>query len=133
MKNTLEVVVGLVFNANQEILLAWRGPEKSPGNCWEFPGGKIEQGETQYQAICRELKEEINLEVLKAQPGNAVLHQYETKKVILYPWWIEKYAGNLYGAEGQKIIWVNVKQLKDFPLPAANYALLDLLPVPLLR
>jgi 8-oxo-dGTP diphosphatase len=127
MKDATEVVIGLIFNSNREILLAWRGPEKIPGNCWEFPGGKIEPGESHYQAICRELKEEININVLQATKWNAIHYLYDRGKVILHPWKVHEYSGDLYGAEGQKIIWTPIELLKNFNLPAANYALLDLL------
>ena len=127
MKKNIQVAIGLIFNSKQEILLAWRDAHKSPGNCWEFPGGKIEPGETQYQALCRELFEEIGIEVECARNFASICHEYETLQVILHPWQIEKYHGTPRGAEGQKIRWVPLDQLRHLTLPQANYPILDLL------
>lgn len=127
MKKTIRVAVGLIFNSRQEILLAWRDAVKSPGNCWEFPGGKIEAGETEYQALCRELREEVGIEVLNAENYPEVFHDYETMQVILHPWVVNEYRGIPCGIEGQKITWVLVENLRDYPLPSANYTIVDML------
>jgi len=127
MKKTIQVVIGLVFNSRREILLAWRDEHKSPGNCWEFPGGKIEAGETGYHALCRELAEEIGIEVQNAENFPSICHEYESVKVILHPWRVHRYQGIPRGAEGQKICWVPLNQLQKFTLPAANHAIVELL------
>jgi 8-oxo-dGTP diphosphatase len=125
MSKTIQVVIGLVFNQHQEILLAWRDASKTPGNCWEFPGGKIESGEDSYQAICRELAEEVGIIVQKAVPFPQISHHYETYQVILHPWRIEAYQGIPQGLEGQIILWRDVKQLSSVTLPGANYAIVE--------
>ncbi len=127
MKKNISVVVGLIFNEHEEILLAWRESWKMPGNCWEFPGGKIEPGENGYQALCRELTEEIGITVLKATILPSICHQYDTYQVILYPWKINSYEGIPRGMEGQMILWSSLDQLSSVILPAANYAIVDLL------
>jgi 8-oxo-dGTP diphosphatase len=127
MKKNISVVVGLIFNEREEILLAWRDARKTPGNCWEFPGGKIEPGENGYQALCRELTEEIGITVLKAAILPSIIHQYDTYQVILHPWRIESFRGIPQGMEGQMILWSSLNQLSSVALPAANYAIVDLL------
>jgi len=127
MKKIISVVVGLVFNSRQEVLLAWRDEHKTPGDCWEFPGGKIEAGESNYQALCRELQEEIAIDVLAAQNLPCIDHEYESVCVILYPWKIEKFNGIPKGNEGQIISWVPVSQLRSLVLPAANHLIVDAL------
>ncbi len=127
MKKTIHVVVGLIFNPAKEVLLTWRDSHKIPGNCWEFPGGKIEVGESQYQALCRELKEEIGIEVQQALKLSPLTHEYETLMVQLYPWQVQQYQGIPQGLEGQKLCWAPFSELRDYVLPAANYAILDLI------
>jgi 8-oxo-dGTP diphosphatase len=127
MKKTIQVAVGLVFNSRQEILLAWRDAHKSPGNCWEFPGGKIEAQETGYQALCRELQEEIGIQVKQAKNYPEIFYDYQTLQVILQPWRVYQYEGTPYGLEGQKILWVRLGELREYTLPSANYAIVDLL------
>lgn len=127
MKKTIEVAVGLVFNNQREILLAWRAAHKIPGNCWEFPGGKREAGETSYQALCRELTEEVGITVNQAVELPSVYHQYEEIDVMLHPWRVSQYQGVPRGIEGQQIAWVAVQQLRQLTLPAANQIIVDLL------
>ncbi len=127
MKKNISVVVGLIFNEREEILLAWRESWKMPGNCWEFPGGKIEHGENGYQALCRELTEEIGITVLKATILPSICHQYDTFQVTLYPWKIDSYEGIPRGMEGQMILWSSLDQLTSVILPAANYTIVDFL------
>lgn len=127
MKKTIQVAVGLVFNSRQEILLAWRDEHKSPGNCWEFPGGKIEAEETGYQALCRELCEEVGIQVQQAKSYPEIFYDYPNLQVILHPWRVYQYAGIPHGMEGQKILWVRLEKLREYTLPSANYAIVDLL------
>ena len=127
MKKTIQVAVGLVFNSRQEVLLAWRDAHKSPGNCWEFPGGKVEAGETGYQALCRELREEVGIKVQDAKSYPEIFYDYQTVQVILHPWRVGQYEGIPCGLEGQKILWVKPEELRGYTLPSANYAIVDLL------
>lgn len=126
-KKIIPVVIGLVFNEQQEILLSWRDAHKNQGNCWEFPGGKIETGESAYQAVCRELAEEIGITVQKARVLQSFSHQYDAYDVIIYPWRIEVYQGIPQGLEGQMILWTLLNNLTSLTFPAANYAIVDLL------
>jgi 8-oxo-dGTP diphosphatase len=125
MKKSMSVVVGLILNEQQEILLAWRNEAKPQGNCWEFPGGKVEAGETGYAALCRELKEEIGITVQAAQAMESVSHTYSTVSVILYPWLIEEYSGVARGMEGQTLLWTPLQELRSYRLPSANTAIVD--------
>ncbi len=122
----ISVAVGIILNQQQQVLLAWRGAHKQPGNCWEFPGGKIEQGEDSYQALCRELYEEVAIQVQEAKPLPSIIHEYENSyQVELFPWVVEQFLGIPQGMEGQKIIWSSTNLLKNYTLPSANYAIID--------
>jgi len=121
----IEVVVGLIFNDAGEILVAWRDASKTPGHCWEFPGGKIEQGESGYQALSRELLEEVGIEVQAAEEMFSIRHGYEINPVNLHVWRLRSYRGIPQGAEGQVIAWVAVNQLRGLTLPLANQGIVD--------
>ena len=91
-------------------------------------GEKIEPGENGYQALCRELTEEIGITVLKATILPRIcLSIHDTYQVIWYPWKINSYEGIPRGMEGQMILWSSLDQLSSVILPAANYAIVDLL------
>ena len=116
----VEVAVGLVFNEHGQILIAQRPAHTSHPGFWEFPGGKIESGETAEQGLVRELQEEVGITPLIYTALKEVPYDYATKKVLLKVFRIESFEGEPYGAEGQVIRWVNIAELKDYQFPAAN-------------
>lgn len=81
MKKELKVVGALIENEKKEILCMLRPKNKSFGNMWEFPGGKIEKNETIYEAIARELKEELDIDVLKSEKYQEIKKEYE--KIVI--------------------------------------------------
>ncbi|MEC7550596.1 MAG: NUDIX domain-containing protein, partial [Pseudomonadota bacterium] len=82
----LHVAVAIIKNLNQEVLVALRPPGSHQGNLWEFPGGKLESGETVFSALQREVHEEIGLRVRKAYPFIKIQHDYGDKRVLLDVW-----------------------------------------------
>ncbi|HIF54036.1 MAG TPA: NUDIX domain-containing protein, partial [Methylococcaceae bacterium] len=84
--SALHVAVGVVKNATGHILIALRHDTAHQGGLWEFPGGKVEAGESVEQALSRELKEELNISVQKMMPLIKVRHQYSDLKVLLDVW-----------------------------------------------
>ncbi len=116
----LQVAVGVVKNSQGSILLALRKPSLHQGGLWEFPGGKIEPGETTLQALRRELKEEVGLFVGAATPLITVRHQYPNRAVQLNVFLVAKFTGEAEGLEGQAIAWVRPDELSRYPLPTAN-------------
>ena len=116
----VEVAVGLVFNEQGQILIAQRPAHTSHAGFWEFPGGKIEAGETAEQGLVRELQEEIGVTPLTYTALKEVPYDYETKKVLLKVFRIESFEGIPYSAEGQIIRWIEIAELKNYPFPAAN-------------
>jgi 8-oxo-dGTP diphosphatase len=123
----LHVAVGVITNTQNQILVARRPVHVDQGNLWEFPGGKVDNGETVYDALCRELKEELNLDVLSATPFLKVNHDYPKHSVLLDTWRVEKYSGDVQGAEGQVIRWVSLKELKTLSIPAGSKLIIDAL------
>ena len=115
---------------NEDILIARRPDDKHQGGLWEFPGGKVEAGETTADALVRELDEEVALPVttehmspLMESPFN-----YSDKSVLLEVLWVDVPMNNAllaHGAEGQEVRWVHYSKLADFQFPEANGPILD--------
>ncbi|MGM0525284.1 MAG: 8-oxo-dGTP diphosphatase MutT [Pseudomonadota bacterium] len=122
---TVHVAVGVIENEKGEIFIAQRLPEQHQGGKWEFPGGKVEPGETVQQALTRELKEECNIEVLDSAPLTVVEHQYKDKRVLLDVWWVLKYSGQVKQLEGQQWLWADIAQLDAFQFPDANQPIVE--------
>ncbi|MFN0002397.1 MAG: 8-oxo-dGTP diphosphatase MutT [Pseudohongiellaceae bacterium] len=120
MASVIHVVAGVILNEQREVLLALRPLDKHQGGLWEFPGGKIEVGETVQAALARELQEEINLVVLECAPFLLIDHDYGDKKVLLDVWIIKAHSGTPYPREGQRIRWVKIRDLSSYAFPAAN-------------
>jgi 8-oxo-dGTP diphosphatase len=97
---------------------------------WEFPGGKLEPGETRIQALSRELKEELGVEVTEAEPLIRIHHHYPERDVLLDVWKINLYLGQAYGREQQPFQWVSPDQLHTYNLPPADIPILKALSLP---
>ena len=87
---------------------------------WEFPGGKLQAGETPFAALCRELDEELGIEVLAAEPWLELVHDYPDKKVLLDVWRVLDYRGEVGAREGQALDWVAAARLTALPLLPAD-------------
>lgn len=116
----LHVAAGVIRNDLGQVLIARRAVHVDQGNLWEFPGGKLERGETARQALCRELHEELNLKVLEASPLIRVRHAYPERHVLLDVWQVHRFEGSPIGMQGQPIRWVLPDELSRFSFPAAN-------------
>ncbi|MEZ9197543.1 8-oxo-dGTP diphosphatase MutT [Shewanella sp. 10N.286.54.B9] len=125
MSKQVHVAVGVIENSAQEILLAKRHEHLHQGGKWEFPGGKVESAETTAQALIRELKEEVGLDVLNTTPMMEIHHDYGDKKVILDIHWVKDFSGTAQGLEGQAVQWVAKQDLVNFEFPAANKTIVD--------
>jgi len=116
----LQVAVGVVKNAEGRILLSLRDKSLHQGGLWEFPGGKLEPGETGPQALIRELKEEMDIMVHNAAPLITVKHHYPDRAVQLNVFLVEDFSGQAKSLEGQAIAWVRPADLNQYAFPAAN-------------
>jgi 8-oxo-dGTP diphosphatase len=116
----LHVAVGVVRDEAGRILIARRPAHTHQGDLWEFPGGKVEPGETAEQAVRRELKEELDLEVVEATPLIRIHHDYPDRRVLLDVWRVERFDGTPQGLQGQPIRWVGPDELPNYEFPAAN-------------
>lgn len=115
----VHVAVGVIMRQGQ-ILLALRGDNQHQGGKWEFPGGKVEAGETVEQALQRELQEEVAIKVTACQPFMQLQHAYPEKTVLLDIWLVIDFTNEPHGREGQPLRWVSVAELSDIRFPDAN-------------
>lgn len=121
----MHVAVGIVFNSHNEILIAKRPLNKYKAGLWEFPGGKLEYNESVFQALQRELKEEVNIEVISAEPLLKVQHDYKDRIVLLDTWLVTRFLGEAIGQEEQMIRWVKPDLLNQFEFPEGNQLIIQ--------
>jgi 8-oxo-dGTP diphosphatase len=105
------VVAAALFDAAGRVLIAERPAGKHMAGRWEFPGGKVAVGETERQALVRELEEELGVEVISARPMMRLTHRYSDREVELSMWIIERYRGEPQGLDGQRLKWVERARL----------------------
>jgi len=126
----VHVAVGILFNAQGEVLLTRRPEDVHQGGLWEFPGGKVEAAETIQAALRRELREELGIKVLSARPLIRVRHAYPDKRVLLDVWRIERYRGEPRGLEAQPLRWAAPEVLNRLSFPAADVPIINALRLP---
>jgi 8-oxo-dGTP diphosphatase len=120
----LDVAAGVIRDpAKGQVLIARRPEGVHQGGLWEFPGGKIERGETVVQALARELQEEVGIDIHDALPLIALVHDYPDRTVRLFVMDVLGFSGDPYGVEGQEVRWVHPDELDQYDFPAANEAI----------
>lgn len=119
------VAVGVIKHHTGKILLSRRAQHQHQGDQWEFPGGKVEPGESLFEALVREFLEEVNLTIQQADPLMVIEHDYGDKSVILHVWISTQFTGDAVGNEGQEIRWVLPENLRQYTFPKANQAIID--------
>ncbi|MDO9105164.1 MAG: Nudix family hydrolase [Methylovulum sp.] len=121
----LQVAVGVVKNASGQFLISLRNRSLHQGGLWEFPGGKLEPGETAEAALTRELKEELDITVHAATPLICIRHQYPDLAVQLNVFLVEHFSGEAKSCEGQRWQWAEAKELKHYDFPPANAPIIN--------
>ena len=118
-----------LVDADRRVLLAQRPAGKAMAGLWEFPGGKVESGETPEQALLRELEEELGVatEAGCLAPLTFASHAYEGFHLLMPLFICRRYRGTPHGREGQVLRWVRAAQLRSFPMPAADEPLVPFL------
>jgi 8-oxo-dGTP diphosphatase len=109
-KPLIKVACGVLKRPNGEVLLAQRPSGKIAAGYWEFPGGKIEPGETALAALKRELQEELAVHVERAEPLIRFRHEYSNRIIELDTWLVEGFSGALRACEGQTLRWLHPGQ-----------------------
>lgn len=125
MSEIIHVAAAVIYDRKrQSILIAKRPDDKHQGGKWEFPGGKVESGETVRQALERELREELDIRNAAAAPLIQIRYQYPDKSVFLDVFEVTAFDGMPKGKEGQQITWAAREKLGIYKFPTANIPIL---------
>jgi 8-oxo-dGTP diphosphatase len=128
-KPTLLVVAVAMIDPDGRILLAQRPPGKKLAGLWEFPGGKVHEGETPEAALVRELKEELGVDTAASclAPFTFASHSYEDFHLLMPLFVCRVWEGNPAPLEGQQLAWVRPAKMGDYPMPPADVPLVAML------
>jgi 8-oxo-dGTP diphosphatase len=107
------VVAGALFDRDGRVLIAQRPVGKHMAGRWEFPGGKVAAGESESQALVRELREELGVTVIACRPFMRLPHSYGDRVVELSLWLVDVFSGEPAGLDGQQLKWVAVSGLEQ--------------------
>ncbi|MGY2992019.1 8-oxo-dGTP diphosphatase [Mesorhizobium sp. URHB0026] len=128
-KRLLLVAACALVDADGRVLLAQRPQGKQLAGLWEFPGGKVEAGETPEQCLVRELHEEIGIEtdIPCLAPLTFASHSYDDFHLLMPLFVCRRFRGIAQPREGQALKWVRPKQMRDYPMPPADTPLIPFL------
>ncbi|MEM6309507.1 MAG: 8-oxo-dGTP diphosphatase MutT [Pseudomonadota bacterium] len=118
-----------LIDVDGRILLAQRPEGKNMAGLWEFPGGKVETGETPEVALIRELQEELGIDTWESclAPLTFASHSYDDFHLLMPLFACRKWKGTPKSNEGQKLSWARVSELKDYPMPPADIPLVSII------
>lgn len=121
------VSAAALVGSDGRLLLAQRPMGKAMAGLWEFPGGKVETGETPQGALVRELKEELAVTVAEAdlQPFSFASHSYEKFHLLMPVFLVRAWQGEIEAREGQQLAWVSAAEIKRYPAPEADLPLFE--------
>lgn len=119
-KPPVHVVAAVLRDARGRILLARRTAGRDLAGAWEFPGGKVEPGETALQALDRELQEELGIRIGPARPLVSVPQAYPGKRIVLDVYEVDQFEGTARGLERQALAWAPLEKLASYPMPPAD-------------
>lgn len=128
-KPVVLVVACALVDVDHRVMIAKRPEGKPMAGLWEFPGGKIEAGETPEQALMRELKEELAIDTKAAclAPLTFASHAYDDFHLLMPLYVCRRWWGIPTPQEGQEVKWVRANKLRDYPMPAADMPLIPAL------
>lgn len=116
----INVVAAIIRNSHDEVLIAQRSQTKSQGGLWEFPGGKIESGETREQAIVREIKEELDMDIKCLSYFDEKEYEYSDKTIKLIVLNCKMLNDHYQVLEHESVEWVNTKDLDNYTFAPAD-------------
>ena len=121
----LQIAVGIIRNDAGEIYITQRAADAHMANKWEFPGGKIEAGETAVEAMIRELEEEVGITASEPQLFDKLEYAFPDRHITLWFWLVENWQGEPWGKEGQPGRWVAQNALIADEFPPANAPVIE--------
>ncbi|MGK9172599.1 8-oxo-dGTP diphosphatase MutT [Yokenella regensburgei] len=116
----LQIAVGIILDPQKRIFITQRAADAHMANKWEFPGGKIEQGESPVQAVIRELDEEVGIRAQSPRLFDTLEYQFPDRHITLWFYLVEQWEGEPWGKEGQPGSWVELAALDAGKFPPAN-------------
>ena len=121
------VAAAALVRSDGRLLLAQRPKGKAMAGLWEFPGGKVEAGESPQGALARELKEELGVAVAEAdmQAFSFASHAYEKFHLLMPVFLIRRWEGEAEAREGQQLAWVSAAEIRSYPAPEADVPLFE--------
>lgn len=126
----VHVAAAALVDRTGRVLLARRPDDAHQGGLWEFPGGKLEPGESVEAALQREVAEELGVTVVSRRPLIRIRHVYDDLSVLLDVYRVDDWHGDVHGREGQPLAWVEPDRLAAYPMPAADDGIIKALQLP---
>jgi 8-oxo-dGTP diphosphatase len=123
----ITVVAAVIRDEEDRVLLTQRPEDRHMGGLWEFPGGKIDDGEAPGEALMRELDEELGIEIEVQRPMTFAVHEEPGLRILLLFYGARIVRGKPRGLDGQTVKWVAVTELPSFPTPPADAELIRML------
>jgi 8-oxo-dGTP diphosphatase len=124
LRPTIRVVAAALYDGHGRVLIAERPPGKHLSGRWEFPGGKLNAGETEEDALKRELAEELGITLKRAHPLVRLSHDYDDRRIDISLWVVEDFGGEPIGLDGQLLKWVSPAELDAEDMLAADVPLI---------
>lgn len=126
---TVLVSAVVLVDADGRVLLAQRPDGKSMAGMWEFPGGKVEPGETPEAALIRELNEELDIDTVESclAPLSFASHAYDDFHLLMLVYVCRKWKGTPQPVEGGELTWARAAQLRNYNMPPADLPLIALI------
>ena len=125
--SVVHVAVGVIVDSAHNVLITRRSQGAHQGGLWEFPGGKVEVGESLVAALKRELQEELGISIGRTSALLDIHHDYGDKQVLLDVHVVWDYSGEARSLENQPMAWVSPQALTQYAFPAANVAIVTAL------
>ncbi len=124
--DAVHVVAAFIWHQQhpEKFLISRRPSGKHLENYWELPGGKREADETRWQALHRELEEELGILISAGEPYMYQLHSYEDRNILLDVWQVTRFSGRETALEQQEIAWITVDQIEQYRFPPADLPIL---------
>ena len=119
------ISIAIVQNEHKKLLISRRQKGQHLAGKWEFPGGKVEQGEALEIAMLRELKEEVGLTATQYSLFDSLIFQYDEVHLSLHFYLVTAYQGQAASLEGQQIKWVTAAELSQYDFPKANLTVIN--------
>ncbi|MCM3730105.1 8-oxo-dGTP diphosphatase MutT [Fictibacillus nanhaiensis] len=121
----MKKVTAVLLKHNGKLLIAKRDEQRELGNLWEFPGGKIEQGETPEECLTREIKEEFQITIKVEEYYDESIYEYEFGSIHLLVYWASWIDGKISATEHEDYKWVTVGELHNFNFAPADIPIVE--------